>query len=205
MASGCSQNNQPSSANEQSHSNETASTSAAAKSIYAPYTEEAVKAKLHYMEMIVENGHVYLPAEVKEAESYINGWNKYPDMLKAMMESNLDPDNTQEVADIPLEEEQVAEISARGRITAQESQSTFNVPGAMEYFIEIQPTNEQPFTLQGLKVNRGHRGFSTGDFYSKMPVTLNYSSTVKYLLKCRGDQVLQAEMITDQGDFNITF
>ena len=71
------------------------------------------------MEMIVENGHVYLPAEVKEAESYINGWNKYSDMLKAMMESNLDPDNTQEVADIPLEEEQVAEISARGRITAQ--------------------------------------------------------------------------------------
>ena len=157
------------------------------------------------MEMIVENGHVYLPAEVKEAESYINGWNEFPDVLKAMMETDLNPNNTQEVADIPLEDEQQATISARGRITAQESQSAFNVPGAMEYFIEIQSTNEQPFTLQGLKVNRGRCGFSTGDFYSKMPVTMNYSSTVRYLLKCRGDQVLEAEVITDQGNFNITF
>lgn len=30
-------------------------------------------------------------------------------------------------------------------------------------------------------------------------------STVRYLLKCRGDQVLDAEVITDQGNFNITF
>ena len=125
-----------------------------------------------------------------------------------MMESELDPTDTQEVADIPLEEEataDVATISARGRITAQESQSAFNVPGAIDYFLEIQSTNEQPFTLQGLKINRGRCGFSTGDFYSKMPVQMNYSSTVKYLLKCKGDQVLEAEMITDQGNFNITF
>ncbi|MDQ9835951.1 MULTISPECIES: hypothetical protein [Acinetobacter calcoaceticus/baumannii complex] len=205
LASGCSQNHEPSSGSEQSQSTETAATSKVTQSIYAPYTEEAVKAKLHDMEMIVENGHVYLPAEVKEAESYINGWNEFPDVLKAMMETDLNPNNTQEVADIPLEDEQQATISARGRITAQESQSAFNVPGAMEYFIEIQSTNEQPFTLQGLKVNRGRCGFSTGDFYSKMPVTMNYSSTVRYLLKCRGDQVLEAEVITDQGNFNITF
>lgn len=48
---------------------------------------------------------------------------------------------TQEVADIPLEEEaaaDVATISARGRISAQKSQSAFNVPGAIDYFLEIQ-------------------------------------------------------------------
>lgn len=115
---------------------------------------------------------------------------------------------TQEVADIPLEEEaaaDVATISARGRISAQESQSAFNVPGAIDYFLEIQSTNEQPFTLQGLKINRGRCGFSTGDFYSKLPVTLNYSGTVKYLLKCKGDQVLEAEMITDQGSLSLRF
>ena len=115
---------------------------------------------------------------------------------------------TQEVADIPLEEEaaaDVATISARGRISAQESQSAFNVPGAIDYFLEIQSTNEQPFTLQGLKINRGRCGFSTGDFYSKMPATLNYSGTVKYLLKCKGDQVLEAEIITDQGNMSLSF
>lgn len=79
------------------------------------------------------------------------------------------------------------------------------MPGAIDYFLEIQSTNEQPFTLQGLKINRGRCGFSTGDFYSKMPVTLNYSSTAKYLLKCKGDQVLEAEMITDQGNVNLSF
>lgn len=135
-------------------------------------------------------------------------WQTYPDMLKASMESELDPTNTQEVADIPLEEEAAADvptISARGRITAQESQSAFNVPGAIDYFLETQSTNEQPFTLQGLKINRGRCGFSIDDFCSKLPVTLDYSGTVKYLLKCKGDQVLEAEMITDQGSFNITF
>lgn len=178
------------------------------KSIFAPYTEEAVKTKLNEMQMIIDNGHVYLPAEVKEAESYVNGWNKYPDMLKAMMESDLNPNQTQNVDDTPPDEEtsiETSAISARGRITAQESQSAFNVPGAIDYFIEIQSTNEQPFTLQGLKINRGRCGFSTGDFYSKLPVTLNYSQTVKYLLKCKGDQVLEAELITDQGSLSITF
>ena len=180
------------------------------ESIYAPYTEEAVKARLNDMQTIVDSGHLYLPAYEKEAQSYLDKWQTYPDMLKAMMESELDPTDTQEVADIPLDEEEaaiddVASISARGRITAQESQSAFNVPGAIDYFLEIQSTNEQPFTLQGLKINRGRCGFSTGDFYSKMPVTLNYSGTVKYLLKCKGDQVLEAEMMTDQGSFNITF
>lgn len=128
-------------------------------------------------------------------------------LLKAMMESELNPDNTQEVADIPLKDEQTetSAISARGRITAQESQSAFNVPEAIDYFIEIQSTNEQPFTLQGFKINRGRCGFSTGDFYSKLPVTLNYSKTVKYLLKCKGDQVLEAELITNQGSLSITF
>ncbi len=77
--------------------------------------------------------------------------------------------------------------------------------GAIEYILEIQSITEQPFSLQGLNINRGRCGFSTGDFYSKLPVTLNYSQTVKYLLKCKGDQVLEAELITDQGSLSITF
>lgn len=205
LASGCSQNHEPSSGSEQSQSTETAATSKVTQSIYAPYTEEAVKAKLHDMEMIVENGHVYLPAEVKEAESYINGWNEFPDVLKAMMETDLNPNNTQEVADIPLEDEQQATISARGRITAQESQSAFNVPGAIEYILEIQSTNDQPFVLQGMSINRGRCGYYTADFHSKMPVHMSYSSTVSYLLKCRGDQVLEAELTTDQGNVSLSF
>ena len=204
----CSQGNQSAKTDTSGESASAIAQHTKPESIYAPYTEEAVKARLNDMQAIVDSGHLYLPAYEKEAQSYLDKWQTYPDMLKAMMESELDPTDTQEVADIPLEEEaaaDVATISARGRITAQESQSAFNVPGAIDYFLEIQSTNEQPFTLQGLKINRGRCGFSTGDFYSKMPVTLNYSSTVKYLLKCKGDQVLEAEMITDQGNFNITF
>ena len=77
----CSQNNPPPKADEANTTNQAVSKSSDAQSVYASYTEEAVKAKLMDMQIIVENGHIYLPAEVKEAESYINGWNKYPDML----------------------------------------------------------------------------------------------------------------------------
>lgn len=204
----CSQSNQPTKTDTSDESTSATAQHTKSESIYAPYTEEAVKARLNDMQAIVDSGHLYLPAYEKEAQSYLDKWQTHPDMLKAMMESELDPTDTQEVTDIPLEEEvaaDVATISARGRITAQESQSAFNVPGAIDYFLEIQSTNEQPFTLQSLKINRGRCGFSTGDFYSKMPVTLNYSGTVKYLLKCKGDQVLEAELITDQGSFSITF
>lgn len=204
----CSQGNQSSKTDTSGESANTATQHTKPESIYAPYTEEAVKARLNDMQTIVDSGHLYLPAYEKEAQSYLDKWQTYPDMLKAMMESELDPTDTQEVTDIPLEEEAAADvttISARGRITAQESQSAFNVPGAIDYFLEIQSTNEQPFTLQGLKINRGRCGFSTGDFYSKMPVQMNYSSTVKYLLKCKGDQVLEAEIITDQGSLSLTF
>ena len=206
----CSQGNQSAKTDTSGESTNTATQNTKSESIYAPYTEEAVKARLNDMQAIVNSGHLYLPAYEKEAQSYLDKWQTHPYMLKAMMESELDPTDTQEVADIPLDEEEaaiddVASISARGRITAQESQSAFNVPGAIDYFLEIQSTNEQPFTLQGLKINRGRCGFSTGDFYSKMPVTLNYSGTVKYLLKCKGDQVLEAEIITDQGSLSLTF
>ena len=197
----CSQGNQSAKTDTSSESASAVAKHTKPESIYAPYTEEAVKARLNDMRAIVDSGHLYLPAYEKEAQSYLDKWQTYPDMLKAMMESELDPTDTQEVADIPLDEEEaaiddVASISARGRITAQESQSAFNVPGAIDYFLEIQSTNEQPFTLQGLKINRGRCGFSTGDFYSKMPVTLNYSGTVKYLLKCKGDQVLEGTHFT---------
>ena len=70
------------------------------------------------------------------------------------MESNLDPNNTQGI-DGPIEdeltEEEFGELSVRARINARESQSAFNVPGSIEYMLEIQSTNDQPFTLQGLK------------------------------------------------------
>ena len=203
----CSQNNQPPKTDEANTTNQAVSKSPATQSIYAPFTEEAVKAKLNEMQMIIDNGHVYLPAEVKEAESYINGWNKYPDVLKAMMETDLDPNNTQEVADIPLEDEsaQVSDLNVKARISARESQSAFNVQGAIEYILEIQSTSDQPFILQGMKINRGRCGYYTADFHSKMPVQMSYSSTVSYLLKCRGDQVLEAELITDQGNVSLSF
>ena len=120
------------------------------------------------------------------------------------MESEFDPNNSEYSNNIPMDMEQ-QEVSVRARITNRESQSAFNVQSAIEYILEIQSTNEQPFTLQGLKINRGRCGFSTGDFYSKLPVTLNYSGTVKYLLKCKGDQVLEAELMTDQGSLSLTF
>ncbi|MBR7732061.1 hypothetical protein [Acinetobacter nosocomialis] len=203
----CSQNNQPPKTDEANTTNQAVSKSPDTQSIYAPYTEKAVKAKLNEMQMIIDNGHVYLPAEVKEAESYINGWNKYPDVLKAMMETDLDPNNTQEAADIPLEDEsaQVSDLNVKARISARESQSAFNVQGAIEYILEIQSTSDQPFILQGMKINRGRCGYYTADFHSKMPVQMGYSSTVSYLLKCRGDQVLEAELITDQGNVNLSF
>ncbi|MGQ0871367.1 hypothetical protein ACT4VK_10530 [Acinetobacter baumannii] len=191
------QNNQPTTTDDSNSSSTGSAEIKDSESIYGSYSKEAVKARLSEMGEIVENGHIYLPAEVKEAESYLNGWKKNPELLRAMMESNLDPNNTQGI-DGPIEdeltEEEFGELSVRARINARESQSAFNVPGSIEYMLEIQSTNDQPFTLQGLKVNRGKCGYYTGDFHSKMPVTMNYSSTVSYLLKCRGDQVLEAEL-----------
>lgn len=203
----CSQNNQPPKTDETNTTNQAVSKSPDTQLIYTPYTEEAVKAKLNEMQMIIDNGHVYLPAEVKEAESYINGWNKYPDVLKAMMETDLDLNNTQEAADIPLEDESslVSDLNVKARISARESQSAFNVQGAIEYILEIQSTSDQPFVLQGMKINRGRCGYYTADFHSKMPVQMSYSSTVSYLLKCRGDQVIEAELITDQGKVSLSF
>ena len=66
-------------------------------------------------------------------------------------------------------------------------------------------TNDQPFVLQGMSINRGRCGYYTADFHSKMPVQMSYSSTVSYLLKCRGDQVLEAELMTDQGNVSLSF
>lgn len=53
-------------ADEANTTNPAVSKSHDAHSIYAPYTEEAVKARLMDIQMIVENGHMYLPAEVKD-------------------------------------------------------------------------------------------------------------------------------------------
>ena len=198
----CSQNNKPT----QQSSTDQASKSAVEmeQSKYDPYSKDEVEAKIQALTQIVENDTEYLPAAVKQAQSFLESWDKYPEALKSMMESDLDPNNAEYSNHIPMEMEQ-QELSVRARITSQESQSAFNVPGAIDYFLEIQSTNEQPFTLQDLKINRGRCGFSTGDFYSKLPVTLNYSGTVKYLLKCKGDQVLEAEMITDQGSLSLRF
>ena len=202
----CSQNNQPAqqSATDQAEHSSSNTATQKEQSKYAPYSKEEVEAKVQALTQIVENDTEYLPAAVKQAQSFLESWDKYPEALKSMMESDLDPNNAEYSNHIPMEMEQ-QEVSVRARITSQESQSAFNVPGAIDYFLEIQSTNEQPFTLQGLKINRGRCGFSTGDFYSKMPVTLNYSGTVKYLLKCKGDQVLEAEIITDQGSLSLTF
>ena len=121
-----------------------------------------------------------------------------------MMESDIDPNNPEYSNNIPMEMEQ-PEVSVRARINSRESQSAFNVSGAIEYILEIQSITEQPFSLQGLNINRGRCGFYTGYFYSKIPVQMNYSSSVSYLLKCLCNQVLEAEMITDQGNVNLSF
>jgi len=152
----------------------------------------------------VENDTEYLPAAVKQAQSFLESWEKYPEALKSMMESDLDPNNAEYSNNIPMETEQPA-LSVRAQITSRESQSAFNVQGAIEYILEIQSTNDQPFVLQGMSINRGRCGYYTADFHSKMPVQMSYSSTVSYLLKCRGDQVLEAELITDQGNVSLSF
>ena len=53
----CSQNNPPSKTDE-ANANQAVSKSPDAQSVYAPYTEEAVKAKLEEMQRIIENGEV---------------------------------------------------------------------------------------------------------------------------------------------------
>ena len=202
----CSQNNQPAqqSATDQAEHSSSHTATQKEQSKYAPYSKEEVEAKVQALTQIVENDTEYLPAAVKQAQSFLESWEKYPEALKSMMESDLDPNNPDYSNHIPMEMEQPA-LSVRAQISSRESQSAFNVQGAIEYILEIQSTNDQPFVLQGMSINRGHCGFSTGDFYSKLPVTLNYSQTVKYLLKCKGDQVLEAELITDQGSLSITF
>ncbi|MGN5764611.1 hypothetical protein ACNQO6_09670 [Acinetobacter calcoaceticus] len=198
----CSQNNQPT---QKTTTDQTSSSPVQTEqSKYAPYSKEEVEAKVKALTQIVENDTEYLPAAVKEAQSLLESWEKYPEALKSMMESDLDPNNPYYSNNIPMETEQPA-LSVRAQITSRESQSAFNVQGAIEYILEIQSTNDQPFVLQGMSINRGRCGYYTADFHSKMPVQMSYSSTVSYLLKCRGDQVLEAELITDQGNVSLSF
>ncbi|ENV80331.1 hypothetical protein N7574_16420 [Acinetobacter ursingii] len=201
----CNQNNQPT---QKSTTDQVSSSSNAPvqneQSKYAPYSKDEVEAKVQALTQIVENDTEYLPAAVKQAQSFLESWEKYPEALKSMMESDLDPNNPDYSNNIPMEMEQPA-LSVRAQITSRESQSAFNVQGAIEYILEIQSTNDQPFVLQGMSINRGRCGYYTADFHSKMPVQMSYSSTVSYLLKCRGDQVLEAELITDQGNVSLSF
>lgn len=198
----CNQNNQPA---QKGTTDQTSSSPVQTEqSKYAPYSKEEVEAKVQALTQIVENDTEYLPAAVKQAQSFLESWDKYPEALKSMMESDLDPNNPDYSNNIPMEMEQSA-LAVRAQITSRESQSAFNVQGAIEYILEIQSTNDQPFVLQGMSINRGRCGYYTADFHSKMPVQMSYSSTVSYLLKCRGDQVLEAELTTDQGNVNLSF
>jgi len=198
----CNQNNQPT---QKTTTDQTSSSPVQTEqSKYAPYSKEEVEAKVQALTQIVENDTEYLPAAVKEAQSFLESWDKHPETLKSMMESDLDPNNAEYSNHIPMEMEQPA-LSVRAQITSRESQSAFNVQGAIEYILEIQSTNDQPFVLQGMSINRGRCGYYTADFHSKMPVQMSYSSTVSYLLKCRGDQVLEAELTTDQGNMSLSF
>ena len=198
----CSQNNQPA---QKSTKDQTSSSPVQTEqSKYAPYSKDEVEAKVQALTQIIENDTEYLPAAVKEAQSFLESWDKHPEVLKSMMESDLDPNSPDYSNHIPMETEQPA-LSVRAQITSRESQSAFNVQGASEYILEIQSTNDQPFVLQGMSINRGRCGYYTADFHSKMPVQMSYSSTVSYLLKCRGDQVLEAELTTDQGNVSLSF
>ncbi|AZB97910.1 hypothetical protein WAH70_02625 [Acinetobacter baumannii] len=198
----CSQNNQPA---QKSTKDQTSSSPVQTEqSKYAPYSKDEVEAKVQALTQIIENDTEYLPAAVKEAQSFLESWDKHPEVLKSMMESDLDPNSPDYSNHIPMETEQPA-LSVRAQITSRESQSAFNVQGAIEYILEIQSTNDQPFVLQGMSINRGRCGYYTADFHSKMPVQMSYSSTVSYLLKCRGDQVLEAELTTDQGNVSLSF
>lgn len=202
----CSQNNQQAqqSATDQAERSSSNTATQQEQSKYAPYSKEEVEAKVQALTQIVENDTEYLPAAVKQAQSFLESWDKYPEALKSMMESDLNPNNAEYSNHIPMEMEQPA-LSVRAQITSRESQSAFNVQGAIEYILEIQSTNDQPFVLQGMSINRGRCGYYTADFHSKMPVQMSYSSTVSYLLKCRGDQVLEAELTTDQGNVSLSF
>lgn len=202
----CSQNNQQAQQSVTDQAERSSSNTATQKeqSKYAPYSKEEVEAKVQALTQIVENDTEYLPAAVKQAQSFLESWDKYPEALKSMMESDLNPNNPEYSNNIPMEMEQPA-LSVRAQITSRESQSAFNVQGAIEYILEIQSTNDQPFVLQAMSINRGRCGYYTADFHSKMPVQMSYSSTVSYLLKCRGDQVLEAELTTDQGNVSLSF
>ena len=65
----CSQNNPPPKADEANTTNQAVSKSSDAQSVYASYTEEAVKAKLMDMQIIVENGHIHI--EFKQVDNML--------------------------------------------------------------------------------------------------------------------------------------
>ncbi|MFH4376985.1 hypothetical protein WAJ76_19915, partial [Acinetobacter baumannii] len=88
----CNQNNQPTqnSTTDQASSSPNASVQNE-QSKYAPYSKDEVEAKVQALTQIVENDTEYLPAAVKQAQSFLESWEKYPEALKSMMESDLDP------------------------------------------------------------------------------------------------------------------
>ncbi|MFH4233516.1 hypothetical protein WAJ75_21185, partial [Acinetobacter baumannii] len=83
----CSQNNQPA---QKSTKDQTSSSPVQTEqSKYAPYSKDEVEAKVQALTQIIENDTEYLPAAVKEAQSFLESWDKHPEVLKSMMESDL--------------------------------------------------------------------------------------------------------------------
>ena len=82
----CSQNNQPT----QQSSTDQASKSAVEmeQSKYDPYSKDEVEAKVQALTQIVENDTEYLPAAVKQAQSFLESWDKHPVALKSLVISS---------------------------------------------------------------------------------------------------------------------
>ena len=99
----CGQNNQPAQQSATDQAKHSSSNTATQKeqSKYAPYSKEEVEAKVQALTQIVENDTEYLPAAVKQAQSFLESWDKYPEALKSMMESDLDPNNPEYSNNIP--------------------------------------------------------------------------------------------------------
>lgn len=76
----CSQNNQPAqqSATDQAEHSSSNTATQKEQSKYAPYSKEEVEAKVQALTQIVENDTEYLLAAVKQAQSFLESWDKYP-------------------------------------------------------------------------------------------------------------------------------
>ena len=81
--------------------------------------------------------------KIKQAQSFLDNWDKHPEVLTAMMESDIDPNNPEYSNNIPMEMEQ-PEVSVRAELIVGNLNQRLTCLGQLSIFWKFSPSLNNP-------------------------------------------------------------